>query len=233
MFGGLGLGVGSGGQSGFASFDGDPLVVWLQANKNAEIDANKAVSAWRDQSKNLRHAVQTTGTNQPRWSAVGGANKQPYIAFDGSDDYLRVLPFTLNQPITIFSVAVPTVSSTNNFSVYDGEGTNSMRLYFASAGSTMVMQAGASVSIVGVTPTAWHRFTCVYNGASSTFQIDDGAVTTGNVGALNGSGLYLGIAGGAAVPSDSQIAEIIVFNRLLSTNEMTIVTNYLRGKYGV
>ena len=57
-------------------------VLWLKADENVVMDANKKVSEWKDASSNGYNVSQSDSVNQPTWVDKVFRNK-PAIFFDG------------------------------------------------------------------------------------------------------------------------------------------------------
>jgi len=64
------------------------LRFWVSADAGVTTDGADLVSAWDDQSGQANHALQATGTNQPKWYD-NILNGKPIIRFDGVDNYMN------------------------------------------------------------------------------------------------------------------------------------------------
>jgi hypothetical protein len=73
--------------------------VWIRVDylKGITKDGSDLVSKWADQSGNDNDLLQATGTNQPIINANG-------ILFDGVDNFMKAVSFTLIQPEFIYMV---------------------------------------------------------------------------------------------------------------------------------
>ena len=195
------------------------LAGWWDAADAATITASGgAVSQWNDKSGNARHVVQAgaakpvTGTR-----TIGGKN-----ALDFSADELAVT-MTINQPITQFVVAQSDVAAPGNCQIVTPP-----TMYLTSSGWNMY--AGANVSLGKAGDTLPHALSALFNGASSQMWIDGVLAGSGNPHTYGWSG-PTGI-GSAANPWDGLIAEVIFYNRVLSTVERQQVESYLATKWG-
>ncbi len=214
--------------------------MWYKANAN--VTGTTSVSAWGDQSGNGLNLSQSTSGNQPALSE-GAINFNPAISFDGSSDFFSApisLNYSLFPDLTIIAVYQPDIdnaggvwgeddggwdrflldgnSTTLNNIVSDGVGGNTgiSNLFTANQTSlTTVLydQGVSSGSSVFVNGTSQSTFTANHSATSANLQI----------GAL-GSGNYF---------FDGEIAEVILYNRLLGTTHRQKVESYLAIKYGV
>lgn len=149
------------------------------------------VSQWDDQSGNARHYLQATGTAQPAKQADGS------LLFDGVDDSLKCVGFTLIQPTTVYILFNPITWTIGDY-VCDGNADNSGAIQ--QNGVTPQMRATAGVALqLATTPIgAYAVAVVVFNGANSVFQINGGAPLVGNAGATNMSGACLGKPGASS-----------------------------------
>lgn len=197
--------------------------------RNAVIE-QRNVSAWADQSGTGNHALQATAAFQPLYLPSGGIKNLPFVAFDGSNDYLRA-SFALAQPVTLYAVLKPRTSQVFPETYLDGVVGNDMRFLDNTTDTLMFAGVGFDPAITSA-GTGWHWFECVYNGASSTLTRDDGVTDTGNAGAASPNGVTLGAFGSVAAGwSDVDMTEIIIYNRTLTAAEKTAVQSYLIRKY--
>ncbi len=126
--------------------------------------------------------------------------------------------FTLNQPETVYLVASTNVWIRDTYLV-DGVGAdNLMAIVLDNIAGTGVspnitQHAGSfgGQDLTHNTLKAFHIITAVFNGASSSIQIDNNAAGTGNAGASNAGGIYIFAPGtGADAGIKGQIKELIV-----------------------
>lgn len=180
------------------------------------------VSQWDDQSGNGRHLKQGTDTNRPAQQVDGS------ILFDGSDNYLKCDAFTLNQPVTIYVRAKIVTGVTDRY-LWDGNNQNQCGSRQASSGVEMRINSGADVATTGAPITIGAYFTsaAVYNGASSSIQINAGSPFTGNVGASNAAGFTLGSRGDGTTFANIQVKEVAVFAAAHDATTRTAIISYL------
>ena len=207
------------------------LKAWWKADSLGLTDGT-AVSSWGDSSASGIALTQATSANQPIFK-TNIINGQPVVRFDGSNDRLRAAStLGLSQPNTIFIVVGNWNSSTagNLVDVATGDGARQLVAY--DTGVALGFYAGTGfVSDAPATHPGYICISALFNGASSTINVNGTQVLTGNPGS-NGLGQpTIGSDGGNAFGGD--IAEIIVFNRALTALERAHVENYLGNKYGI
>ena len=86
------------------------------------------------------------------------------------------------------------------------------------------------------TDTSWHQMNVTYNGTAISFRINrasDGSASPGTSITTNWLTLGINPCGGSFNAFDGQIAEFILYSRVLSGTEITTVETYLHGKYGL
>jgi hypothetical protein len=218
------------------------LSAWYRADTLVSVSAG-AVTQWGDASGQGRNAVQATGVRQP--VAIGSAvNGRPAIRFDGTNDRLVIASGVLplgNNPYTFFAIARTTNANTNGGIM--GGGSTSPSLSY---NSFRLNQGGSFINDWGqnaaVTPA-----NTIQNNRVYLYQVDYNT-TTGRTIRINNvvSGSNAGITrtgaagdvalGSSTLATDNEswagdIAEVIVFNRALSSAEITQVQNVLSQKY--
>ena len=221
--------------------DFSDLVVWLKADSGVTFDIpTKRVSAWADQSGNNNNVAEDQTAKQPLRYGYDGANDKAYINFDGTDDVMTSLS---NSPITstgftVFFVAKQHTADAGLQRVfsYDDGGTATVVLGFLNNKfySAVTDGQGGSAS--------------VNTGVSSNYAIV--RMEWRNTGvlqmALNGSiGSTNDISGWEANTTFDQetffigrlakanLAELIIYNRVLKDVEWADINNYLNTKYKI
>lgn len=179
-----------------------------------------AVSQWNDQSGNARHLIQATGTNQPALQADNS------ILFDGADNFLQCVAFTLNQPTTIYLLAKQ-VTSLGNDRFCDGNAANSGSVRQGTS-PNITLHAGIVAATNGnLALDTWGVISAIFNGASSELQVNRTTAATGDAGAGNMGGLTLGASGGEALFGNVQIKELILYASAHSAAQKLQCLTYL------
>lgn len=223
----------------------DRLRLWLRADKGVTETAG-AVSAWADQA-GFNNTAQTVAARQP--TVIPNAiNGKPALRFDGRDDSL-LAPHSASLAITgeISSFFVVKFDDYATFNavwaktqgnqpgptdfytlpnsglpqVYRGNG---LGVNAASVG--IVAAEAGSYSIMGFDhgeSTLHHYLNGDWNGKS---QI---TVTRGDTGRP----LYVGTRDDQFTHLKGELAELIIYDTVLSDADRTTVNNYLSTRYGI
>ena len=236
----------------------DPdFVLWLRADMgvldgsgNGPSDGGfnpNDIATWQDQSGKGNNFTQGTGANRPNYIASeAGLNNQPVLAFDGSNDSLGNGSLNPQTGFTVFAVTQITTEE-NGFNGYLGGGSG--RLAFghsndsiAPTSSFTAWTPGASTTYgeAGSRDTEWNlhtytlpdvdeaNWTWLFNG------VDTGtpALTAGTPSEYD-SGLSVGWTGSGSEYWIGDIAEIIIFDRVLNGSEINEVGALLETRYGL
>lgn len=192
------------------------------------------VSTWADQSGNGRDLLQGTDTNRPALQADGS------VLFDGVDNYMKTGAFTLNQPTTIYLLAKQVAWNVAAY-LFDGNAANSMAGLQRQAGgggsSPAITQFAGTYGgqdLTHMTVGAFHTLAMVFNGASSSVQVDLNTAGTGDAGASNAGALTIATSGDALQQAGSvHIREIIVFGVAHSADQRYPIQQYLAKLGGI
>ena len=229
--------------------DFSDLVLWLKADSGVTFDmATKRVSAWADQSGNNYNFEQPTIANKPLRKGFDGANDKAYISFDGTNDSLSSgsnFPVSTNS-YTIFVVAKQNYAGTDSRDILSYQRTpttqkiqigfknNKFRSYVANGVIFSDHNSTASSSSYGLIATS-------LNGNAGTFTTqfnNETQVSTTMIGWLdtlvwNQSSLSIGVRVDTTDFTNTDVEEIIVFNRELTVQEKLDIRNYLNTKYKI
>lgn len=246
---------GSGARRGLFSYPFDPgqltgLQVWYRASDGLWQESTRAtpatanadpVGAWDDLSGNNRHIIQATAGARPtlRTNVVNG---QQIVRFDGSNDTLSVvsnLGMGSNIPFSLFIVFKTTTGSSdaglfgttttagpsgNVFLINHHAGTN---VYFYIDDAQPNYSLGtSSFFIVGAT----------WDGTTNTNGIamyKDGTSQGNTTATLQPSAGTNGHIGQSTTFFNGDMAEIVLYNRVLSTAERQSVERYLGSRYAI
>lgn len=162
---------------------------------------------------------------------------RPSLLFDGAAHCMKTDPFTLNQPETVYLVAKQ-VSWTNQDYFFDGVTSNTGVLFQNNAtpqlsiyaGNLVGADANLQVGVAGVIGV-------VFNGATSSLQVNGNAAATGNAGASNMGGITLGANGSAPGVvnnlSNIQAYEVLIYNVAHDAATRSNIIRALMSKHGV
>jgi hypothetical protein len=200
---------------------------WFRMDQGITVTGS-GVSQWDDISGNGRHLKQGADANRPALQADGT------VLFNGTSHFLKCDAFTLNQPETVY-LLFKQVSWTASDTFFDGNADATGRLYQlssspsmqASAGAALAVMAGPAIGSVGVV-------SLVFNGASSSASVNNGAATTGDAGASNMGGFTLGTRGSTVDRfANIQVSEAIIFPAAHDAATRARIVAGLMARHGV
>ncbi|OEJ98688.1 hypothetical protein A8C32_05685 [Flavivirga aquatica] len=222
------------------------IELWLKADSGVEEAASDSaedtdpVLNWLDKSGNSNDATQATVPNQPLFDATA-INFNPMVHFDGTNHEMLATTAP-NSTMTIFAVAEGTFSTTKNLLDFNAGATGSIVLeqtasttlqsrYFNGATPTGVI----TTTIADATP-----FLANYDFvANSNSELFSGGVTQGTA-ATNAYTLPASVTTGIGTDPndinrrwDGGIAELIVYNKSITSGERDQIESYLAIKYGM
>jgi len=230
------------------------LIVWLKAGAVNTSDSSHVrssggslyVQKWVDSSGNGHNATNTTNTAEQPIYVAGGLNGKPVLRFtqvddnSGSKTYLGDLSANFPTAASIFAVA--TINSDGRYNLFGGSGGDDRWVADTWGESHPAFfinpRANGSFAQSGWPTTGSHVFSMESSGSTTRGVVDgtqngiDTAVTY-----ASGSGQNFTIGNRVARGDDQQlngdIAEVILFNRVLTTDEANAVGRYLADKYAV
>ncbi len=246
---------GQSGPAGIGTGDGSIAprnVLWLKADVGVTQSSNR-VSAWADQSGNGLNALQADGTKQPLYSAVNAnLNNLPSINFGptGTNNFHLAIPDnSLLDGSSQMAFFIVLRSNTAGGAVgvlnkRTGVGANQSYRFYRNGGNfTSDISNGNAINLSGTSDNSNYIISSSYdqslsgnkyflfrNSAASasaavTTTLPDNAspLTIGSFDPTDGSN--------RSFPGD--IAEVIIYNQLVSAPQRVIIENMLGQKYGI
>lgn len=195
-------------------------------------DLDLSPASWVDQ-KNA-YDITMVGTPTIVDNAVNGHDA---VRFDGvsqcgNNSHIGLL---IAQPYTIYLV-LKQITLTDNDRIIGMKGNNLALLRQESTGSTLLLYAGGSgiqnnqlaVGNYGIITTVW-------NGATSTFRINNNTAITGSIGSEVGSGGFYLCAGytGLAQFANCEVAYMVVRSGADDTPTQDNFIEYLKNRFGL
>ena len=212
------------------------LTVWFDAGQITGVTDGVAVATWQDRSGNSANATQATLAKQPIYRSTGvlltPAGK-PIVQFDGVSNSMSFTNTAVNNSVTIFAVAsVPSVTAAPN--VFDATGTSRIQLGIRSNfwewfENGTVSNAGSAVANTYAVINASSGTTAVVtflNGVAGDSTSVTASTTLSSVAAIGSS------AAGTSEFLAGNVAELILYNRVISAAERLQVQTYLKTKHG-
>ena len=209
----------------------------MQANVGVTSNSNGDVSVWQDQSGNGNNATQSNSSYQPVVVA-SSLNGLPAIQFTATSSQWFTLPNLMNGQTTgeVFVIvkansATPAVArglwslGSNGADCYPNTN-GSIYESFGSTGQYNIGHPGSGV-------TQYSLYNVSGQAGQWTARIDGMTLLTSatNTGAFTTSP-FLGKDGNGNM-FDGAVAEVIIYNTVLTAAQRTTVGQYLQGKYNL
>ncbi len=205
------------------------------------ISSSSAVSEWDDCSGNGNNATQSTDANQPTFVS-NSMNGNPVIRFDGNSSKLT-LPVSSNlgiqsNPYEMFMVAK---SSSSNTQFLIAGGANEQFEYHLNGGTqgarfipitSTYLDEGSSGTY---TDGNAHVFSERASSGGGAIRVDgnDGVTSSANILSSNSGALQLGVRSDGTNYFNGDIAEVILYNTVLSSSDRNTVEQYLASRYNI
>ena len=223
---------------------GDGLVLWLDAHDAATLSKqpNGKIGVWADKSGRGNHAKQTQTHSQPQYVSDGFRGK-PAVRFDG-DDFLNLgrptsLAFRPGKPFTI-AVVYRVARQDGGTLLSKGGGSAGQRAYqlYAASGRRGAVTYGAMREKPRSSETEIVIEVC--DGACAEMHVNGRPCLSFNV--RRGSSDADVLVGARRKNADNtdiffplkgDVAEILVYDRALKTDELVGLGRYLKNKHGL
>lgn len=213
------------------------LLIWLRSDLGITIGTG--VSTWADQSGNGNNVTQATGSRQPAYTTSSAVfNNRPCLRGDGVDDVLsntgNVWPTT---SLTLFAVLASVSGGTAGEWFSDAQGGGNAPLHFYGGTETQWKRhsVGPELTLTSATKTII-TYSVTGSGAGSVekaYKNGGGTVTVNDAAlAIVDRKLFIFDAAAATIfPRKYDLAEFIIYNRVLSASEQRRVERYLSKRY--
>lgn len=226
--------------SGFNPKSISGLSLWLDAADASTITIGTGVSVWADKSGNARNATQGTGGKQPAYSStISGKN---VVTFLGTDDTMQIpanAAFNATSQSIFIVARQNTAGNQSLFYKADGNAVNGIQMKYRAGTTFWLYQQNdnSSETIVSnsVTNSNTNIFAVVLEPSAQAGWINGTAANTSTASRTydNNSGPWLGSRRDVGEYFIGDIAEVLHWNRALTTTERQSVQNYLGKKWGI
>jgi len=231
-------------------------LLWCRADAGVE-ENGSGVSGWEDMSGNSNDLAQATASAQPALE-VGGLGGRPELTFDGSNDVLTgpslygmlsaddewtialiVRDWTWG---TAINATWGTAYARGALSAPSGGGSYlDLAAGDSSDGLCSGYYDGTTPAEVGFPPAAGSQgaasvWVTVCDGANLTCRINGSAgATDTDGGGLHSNATTLGVGRGSSSGGfwDGAISEVLIFDGVLSAEELGILEDYMLDRYEV
>ena len=215
----------------------DPTTVFTDSAKTTLVLSDgDVIGAIEDKSEG-NDATQATTANKPIYK-TGIQNGLSIARFDGADDLLNgSLAHTLTQPATIFAVVAldtAAVNDSTNRWVTGGDGSKRLVLFQRATDTPDSFSIFGGTALGGSdSDDSWHVWSAFFNGVSSEFWIDGVSKASGNAGDEEPTEITIGASAGPNNFWDGDIAEVLIYDSMLSTANRQLIENFLNNKWAV
>jgi Big-like domain-containing protein len=214
---------------------------WLAADAIVGLADADPVTTWEDESGNERDAAQGTAANQPTYR-TNVQNGKPVVRFDGVNDCLVSDLVTASLDYTIFGAwrYITIGAGTQNTNFFNGttSSSNGYALEVQESNSRNILHRAVANITDGTGTTNFELWT-----ATNAVRTDPILYINGVAQGMSGSGApntptmqtILGARNtdGTSAPANVDIAELLVYSRVLTSIEREQVEDYLMDKYGL
>jgi hypothetical protein len=194
------------------------LALWTRSDAGLIADSSGRVSEWRDQSPRANHLVQGVFSAQPVWLG-GEANGLPVLRFDGTNDFLW---FSNRLDGTIRAV----------FAVLRQNATNATWRQFLGDAQKDDFYPGWAALWSGASPAVLSGETWLdgvrVNGATTNRPQTLSVLSVTTTAGVTADRLFHGKTN---FPWSGDIAELVIYDRALTSSERKSVEDYLAFKY--
>lgn len=229
------------------------LRLWLKAGSITGLNDNDQVTSnWPDSSGNGNDARPQGVTVKPRWKATGGPNSQPAVNMGqnlgsngGYFDFASAASTIMGSPAAGHGFAVvkidadPPSSNGHAAPAIAQFGSSTDEYYTFPSDSKIYDGFGSSARKTTVNPTPSLTSWRLYESRSAANDWSnwlDGTQlfsTASNTVSWNGSRASIGNTNTNSKTMDGLIAEVIVYDKILSAGELTTIKTYIADKYGL
>ena len=222
------------------------LVLWMDASTVEGItkNVNNKVTAWRDKSSNSYLMVQSDTSLGPVFVNNVVAGKSA-VRLDGVDDCIEVTtPAVTTYPYEVFAVAKKTLSAPTGGTILSIQNTVDNTQYSAmrvADTALLVFDRNTAAEVLASkthTDNTWNIYNAQHASVSSRTAVVNkvsGTENTSSMTAFTPNASTIGRArnSGPVFLFGGDIAEIIVFKRIINSSERSKVYRYLKTKYSL
>jgi hypothetical protein len=216
-------------------------------------DTGSNPAQWDDLSGNGRHATQATGIHQPA-IIPNALNGRQVRRFDGSNDFYAIADRALLRNLagaTVFAVATPSSVAVGERIVFSARSSGAANLFvqgiianqFRYGGRRVAADAGDFANFGTVSNNTPYIFTAIQNWQSATKSAfvsngntdnDTSFQTSGNSENVDSaSDLSIGVSSTGGLFWNGDIAELLIFQRAITTTERQALERYASAKYNI
>lgn len=211
--------------------------VWYDANdpRRLLVDGSNGLAAWMDRGASQAHAVQQTAASRATYGVRSWEGKNA-PDFDGGDAYGTTYTESARPHSGIAAVHLDNVTGTNRF-VYSGLGGNNRIGLFVTQTTGILGTNFANIanhnSAFTVTTGVPHVIGHSLGASAILHQYDANQASTGGSDTSAAGALAIGQFSAGTSMWDGMIAELLIWDRELTAQEMADMASYLMTKWGI
>lgn len=214
-------------------------VFWIHAGVGITLNGAD-ISDWADQSKDKNHLVQVTEADQPAFTAsVAAINGRPAILFTEADgNTMKTAAVVVTQPYEAFAVYNRSSAIDSGNIILAGAG-NAVPFFYHNGTKETIKRLTTAKSGDNVATAEWQQRTWLVNDSgneTAMWKNGTNVLAGTTVGAGNLSLISVGNFGthsAANLYFDGYIAEIIIYDRKLTSVERKQIESYLGDRYAI
>ncbi len=200
--------------------------------------SSDSVSEWDDMSGNGNNATQSYSANQPLYVA-GAMNNMPVIRFDGGSHLALPTSTALgiqNHDYEMFIVARS--SSSNIQFLLSGNTLEQFEYHLNGVGARFIpitatyLDLGTSGTYTDGKPHVFEAHASSSGGGMSVDGVN-GGTTTANILSSDGGILRIGERSDGTLHFNGDIAEVLVYDTVLTSTQRDSVEQYLAARYNI
>jgi hypothetical protein len=230
----------------FKPTDISGAVLWVDATQISGLSNNDPVVTWSDLTSSANHLTQGTAAKRPTYK-TGLINGKPGVQFDGTDDWLGTSGNIVLGNFTLV-IASNQVAAERYIALHGNWGTPANGCYFWSGINCSALVRRDFLDWGKTVGAAWatglHTLVFWYHrdpGVGSTITLYKDNVSQ-TLAACSSTALadttatqpfyVAGSPGTGVFGAQADVGEVILYNRQLTTPELTQLQNYLKPKWG-
>jgi hypothetical protein len=209
------------------------LKVWLRGDAGITLNGT-TISAWADQSGSGNHLIQNTAGNQPTYLA-SAKNSRPGVRFTvAGTTYMATANFSaaLATPMVFIVYTQSQIVALNQEYLFDA-GAGDRTQVNKNQSNRTAMYAGTVLNFNETYPLSWRIRVYAFNGASGKFYTNGSQTAAGNVGVQTMPNFVLGRYAGGSAYCEADVAEVLIYDSILSDADRATVESYLNRKYAI
>jgi hypothetical protein len=234
-----------GGTVTFSPNDISGLQLWLDGSDTSTMyDAisggslvaiDGAIARWEDKSVNNNHAIQSVSNNRPLRKA-SQLNSLNGVEFDGENDILEGSEVLTDYPYSVFSVCKFT-SDTDIGLIFGQRNIEYLPTIYKYGENGIRLYSGQNLEASDVVNNnSWYSLRFIGNEENSEIYINNVLAVSGNAGSGSLRGNYLlgsqpDYFGGTW--QGIVYAELLVYNKILSSEETSEIESYINTKWDI